>query len=488
MGFKSLCFLFLIACTYTTSAQSQKTYPDSVAKKISNIENAIAGWVQIEGVKSAWTLPERMKYYHINGLSIAVIHNYKLEWAKGYGWADSAHQIPVTTQTLFQAASISKSLNAVGVLKLAQENKLNIHDDINTWLKSWHLPANNFTAGKKVTVYNLLNHTAGFNVHGFPGYEKNDPLPTIIQILNGEKPANSEPVQFLAEPGTKVEYSGGGIEISQLIITDITHQPYDAYQWDKVLKPLGMTNSFYTQPPPGNKTALLATAYDRDGKEINGKFHIYPEMAAAGLWTNPTDLSRFIIETQLAYEGRSNKVLSQATTREMLTPFKGSDAGLGVFIDSIGDRLYFKHGGANEGFRCQYFGSLTGGDGVVVMVNSDQDIILHDIINGIAQEYNWKNFYKPEKKTVVHVPDDVLQQYTGNYFSNREQMSVGKNNGKLYLSLNGNAPMQMYFTSNTDFFVSEIQFNKIRFEKGGAGNSYDIVLRNGDNGVRFVKK
>ncbi|HEU5054108.1 MAG TPA: serine hydrolase domain-containing protein [Hanamia sp.] len=488
MSIKSLCVLIFVGYACSTYAQSQTKYSDSVEEKIKQVENNISGWVQIEGVKSIWTLPERMKYYHVNGLSIAVIHNYKLEWAKGYGWADSAMQIPVTTQTLFQAASISKSLNAVGVLKLAQEKKLNIYNDINNYLKSWQLPESKFTADKKVTVYNLLNHTAGLNVHGFLGYKKGDSIPSIVQILNGEKPANSEAIRSYAVPGTKVEYSGGGVLISQLIVMDITHEPYDKYQWDEVLKPLGMTHSFYTQPPPKNKSALLATGYDTNGKEINGKYHIYPELAPAGLWTNPVDLSKFIIETQLSYEGKSNKVLSQTMTKEMLTPFKGSDAGLGVFIDSIGNRTYFQHGGSNEGFKSQYFASLTGGDGVVVMVNSDQDGILRDVINSIAHAYNWKDFYKPQKRKAINVPDDTLERYVGNYSLNQINISVFKKGNNLFLSRNGGAPMQLFFTSNTDFVLMEIQANNIKFEKNKTGDNYDIVLKAGDNDVRFVKK
>ena len=488
MLIKSFCFLLFVSYSCSSYAQSQTKYSNDVEKEIKQVENNVPGWIQIEGVKSVWTLPERMQYYHVKGLSIAVIHNYKLEWAKGYGWADSAKQMRVTTQTLFQAASISKSLNAVGVLKLAQENKLNIHDDINDYLKSWNLPGSNFTADKKVTVYNLLNHTGGLNVHGFLGYEVGNSLPSIVEILKGEKPANSEAIRSQALPGVKVEYSGGGIEISQLIVMDITHEPYDKYQWNEVLKTLGMIHSSYTQPPSKNKTALLATGYKTNGKEINGKYHIYPELAAAGLWTNPTDLSKFIIETQLSYEGKSNKVLSETMTKEMLTPFKGSDAGLGVFIDSIGNRTYFQHGGSNEGFKSQYFASLTGGDGVVVMVNSDQDAILHDIINSVAQAYNWKDFYKPKKIKTVNVPGDMLQRYTGNYSFNQINISVFKKGNSLFLSQNGEAPMQLFFTSNTDFVLMEFQANNIKFEKSKTSNNYDIVLKDGNNDVRFTKK
>ena len=485
---KSLFILLGFMCASSAYSQAQIKYSDSVKQKIAQVENNITGWVEVDGVKSVWTLPERMRYYHVNGLSIAVIHNYKLEWAKGYGWADSAQKIPVTTKTLFQAASISKSLNAVGILKLAQERKLNIHNNIDDYLKSWQLPGSKYTVDKKVTVYNLLNHTAGLNVHGFLGYVKGDSIPSIVQILNGEKPANSEAVRSHAVPGTKVEYSGGGVLISQLIVRDVTHEPYDQYQWDEVLKPLGMVSSFYTQPPPRNKSPFLATGYDTNGKEIKGKYHIYPELAPAGLWTNPIDLSKFIIETQLSYEGKSNKILSRTMTREMLTPFPGSDAGLGVFIDSIGNRRYFQHGGSNVGFKSQYFASLTGGDGVVVMVNSDQDGILRDVINIVARVYHWKNFYKPQKKKIVDVPNDTLQRYVGNYSLNQINISVFKKGNNLYLSRNGGSPMRLYFTSNTDFFLMEIQANRIKFEKNEASHGYDIVLKDGDNDIRFVRK
>lgn len=444
--------------------------------------------MQIEGVKSTWTLPERMQYYHVPGLSIAVIHNYKLEWAKGYGWADEAEQIPVTTQTLFQAASISKSLNALGVLKLVQQKKLNLYEDVNDYLKSWHFPESNFTSDKKVTAYNLLNHTAGINLHGFLGYRKGDSIPSLIQILNGQKPSNSEAIRSQAIPGTRVQYSGGGIEVSQLLVMDITDKPYGQYQWEEVLKPLGMNNSFYTQFRSKNKTAFLACGYDVNGKEMPGKHYIYPELAAAGLWTNPADLSKFIIEIQLAYEGKSGKVLSQKMTKEMLSPFKGSDAGLGVFIDSIGNRKYFKHGGSNQGFKSQYFASLTGGDGVVVMVNSDQDAIVREVINSVARAYNWKNFYKPHRLKTVNVPQEITQQYIGDYSFNQMHIRVFKKDNTLFLSQSGGAPMQLYFTSDKDFILMEIQANSIQFRKSPTGNHYDIVLKDGNNEIRFVKQ
>jgi CubicO group peptidase (beta-lactamase class C family) len=256
----------------TIKAQTGPLPSPEVSKKIRAVENNLTGVIRIAG-DSSWSLLNRMHYYGIRGLSIAVIHDYKIEWAKGYGWADDSSKTPVTAQTLFQAASISKSLNGVGVLKLAQEGRVDLYADINQYLASWKFPYDAVSKNKKISTVQLLCHEAGLNVHGFAGYARNEALPTIIQILDGTPPANSAAIRSMQEPGLGSVYSGGGITISQLIVMDITHQPYAQYMQDEVLKPLGMTNSSYEQPNRGNP-ALLSTGYNMNGQEIPGKYHI----------------------------------------------------------------------------------------------------------------------------------------------------------------------------------------------------------------------
>ena len=410
-------FLWLIAALLISCAgcaQSPDRYTGDVAGRIAQVEQNLGSHYMIKG-QAPFTLKERMAHYHINGLSIAVIHNYHIDWARGYGWADSTQQRPVTVHTLFQAASISKSLNGVGVVLLAQEGKLDLYTDIDKYLTGWKFPYDSLSKGKKITVANLLSHTAGLTIHGFPGYTQGETLPTLEQILDGKPPANTQAVRSMYEPGLKSEYSGGGITITQLIVQDITHEPYDRYMQEKVLDPLGMLESFYTQPAPASKASLLASAYDVNGKEVNGKYHVYPEEAAAGLWTNPSDLARYIIGTQLSYEGKTAKVLNQEYTKLRLTPYIDQSAALGVFINKTAAGSYFQHGGANEGFRSQYYGSIEGGEGVVVMVNSDNGAILSEVVNSVATVYGWKDFYKPEYKTFVTIPPDQLQAFTGRY-------------------------------------------------------------------------
>jgi len=362
---------------------SLHTFAQSVNGKIKTLENNLNYWDQSKTKKAP--LKDRMAFYNANAVSIAVIKDYKIEWVKAYGFADVSEKRLATPQTLFQAASISKSINSLGILKLVQEGKLGLDDDINDYLKTWKFTYDATSNGKKITIANLLSHKAGLSVHGFGGYEKGKELPTTIQILDGLKPSNSSAVRSVFEPGSKFEYSGGGTTISQLILENTTGEKYEDYMLNNVLIPLGMRNSSYNQPPSKDKENLLATAYE-NGKEVKGKYHIYPEKAAAGLWTNPTDLANYIIETQLSLQGKSNKILSKERSKERL------ENNFGVFLNDYKGTKYFIHDGKNEGFISVYIGSLEEGNGAVVMTNGSNMKLIFEIVNGIASLNQWKNF------------------------------------------------------------------------------------------------
>ncbi|MBK8881707.1 MAG: serine hydrolase [Bacteroidales bacterium] len=335
---------------------------------------------------------------------------------------------------------------------------------MNIYLTKWKFPYSEKANGKKITLTNLLSHTAGLTIRGFPGYEKGDTLPSVIQILDGQKPANTEAVRSFSEPGKSFSYSGGGTTVSQLIVTDVTQEPYDMYMKKNVLEPLGMTSSSYSQPPLEANNSLLATGYKTDGKEVSGKFHIYPEQAAAGLWTNPSDLARYIIETQLSYQGKSSKVLTPGMTKLRLTPVI-DDAALGTFVNSrvTGSLKYFNHNGGNEGFTCTSIGCRDNGEGVVIMTNSDNGSILEEIANSVAIVYNWKDYYLPEIKKVVNVDDSITARYTGKYDLNGTGISITRSDSGLYLNAVGDLNWHIYFTSDSDFFLREIRAS-LRFK------------------------
>jgi len=410
-----------------------------------------------------------MAFYKVKGLSLAVVSNYKVVWAKGYGWADESEKRLVTTETLFEPGSISKSLNAVAVLKLVQDKKLDLDADINTYLKSWKFPYDSVSHDKKITLKQLLSHSAGLTVHGFPGYDRKDKIPTLPQVLDGKEPANTPPVRSFMEPGKKFQYSGGGTTISQLIIQDVTQQPYDKFLYDNVLKPIAMQNSFYSQPPTEDKVKLCATGYYQNGIAVKNKFHVYPEQGAAGLWMTPSDLCNYIIETQLAYEGKSGKVLNQEMTKLRLTPYNDRSSALGVFmeerrLDMIQKEttLYFQHGAGNEGFSGQYYGSLDGkGNGIAIFLNNSSSPIMFEIINSVARAYEWKDFGgTPETKKFVAVPEKLMENYLGIYSAMPNTfVSIVKRDDGYYQFAEGNY-CKMYFTSETEYFVKEFDNDK----------------------------
>ena len=479
--------LFLVIVWSQACSQVQQPTSD-IESRIKQVEESLVGAIRIDGQEN-WKLEDRMAYYKVPGLSIAVIKDYKLDWVKTYGWADVGEKRKVTDETLFQAASISKSLNGVGLLKLAQDGKVDLNADINTYLTSWKFPYDDVSKGKKITIANLLSHTAGLSVHGFRGYAQGDKLPTIIEILDGKKPANSDAVRSMFEPGLRPEYSGGGTTITQLIVTDITHTPYDEFMSVNVLKPLGMDHSFFTQPPPQAKKLLLATAYHEDGSEVTGKYHIYPEQAPAGLWTNPTDLSKYIIETQLSLEGKSAKVLSQAYTKTRLTPILDK-VGLGVFINEQEGDEYFEHSGGNEGFRCIYMGSVKGGNGVVIMVNSDNGSILREVVNSVFSVYEWRGYTPVTKKIAALSPQqwkslDGIYEREGN---KNIHLKFTTQNNKLTLKQSWDGrEITFEAESDTAFFCRDFSF-PLKFTKNATGETTQVLAFEKDVWIKVKEK
>lgn len=371
---------------------SLNTFAQTVTDKIKLFENDFYHWDKSKTKKTS--LKERMAFYSTNAVSIAVIKDYKIEWVKAYGFADFSEKKLATTETLFQAGSISKSINSLGILKLFQEGKLGLDDDVNNYLKTWKFPYDETSKGKKITIANLLSHTAGLSGHGFGGYEKGKTLPTTIETLDGKSPSNSGAIRSLFEPGLRFQYSGGGTTITQLILENTAGEKYEDYMLKNVITPLEMTGSSFSQPPAKDKENILATGYNYE-KEVKGKFHVYPEKAAAGLWTNPTDLAKYVIETQLSLQGKSNKILSKETMLKRL------ENSFGVFVEDYNGVKYFRHGGGTDGFLCYDIGSVEGGNGIVVMINGSNNKLIEEIVTSIASLNQFKNYPQQSSKESI---------------------------------------------------------------------------------------
>ncbi len=374
------------------------------------VENGLASAVTVEGQgANGRRLTDAMRDLKVPGVAIAVVRGGKLDWAQGYGVVSLGGK-PVDADTLFQAGSVSKPVAAVTALALTQEGVLSLDAPINTALKSWTLPDNDFTRASPVTLRRLLSHAAGTSVHGFAGYAAGAAVPTVPQILDGVAPANSAAVRVDQAVGVDYRYSGGGYTIMQLAMTDAAKASFPAIARKAVFAPLGMTRSTYDQPLPA-ATPNVALAYDGAGQPIAGGPHTYPEMAAAGLWTSASDLARFVIEVQRAAKGQG-KVLSEKTAHDMLTPQPGG-WGLGFKIIGQGKDLAFFHDGSNAGYKATLIGHPETGDGAVILTNGDQGYQLgQDVLRSIAVAYGWRD-NRPIARKAVTLPLAAQQPFGG---------------------------------------------------------------------------
>lgn len=383
--------------------------PAQHAERVERIERSLVAPRLVAGRPvEEHTIQERLAHYGVPGASVAVIVDGRIAWAKGYGVRDVATGSPVTTGTLFQAASISKPVSVMGVLRLVEAGVLELDAPVDRFLTSWSVPGNGFD--EPVTLRRLASHTAGTTVHGFPGYARSAEHPTTAGVLRGD--GNTDPVVVDLEPGSAYRYSGGGTTILQLVVEDVTGRAFEDYMAEAVLEPIGMTRSTFAQPLPEDRWDDAATAYRASGAEVEEKWHVYPEKAAAGLWTTPTDLARLAIEVQRSLTGESNWVLSRAMTVRMLTPVRdGYGLGFGTEDSPTGR---FGHGGANEGYRA----SLTAfrdGRGIAVMTNSDAGgPLAQEIMYAIGKEYGWDEL-GPRILTPFELSDARRDALAGNY-------------------------------------------------------------------------
>jgi CubicO group peptidase (beta-lactamase class C family) len=452
----------------TTAIATSQTNP-GVADRIRRVENGLLPVVVIKGQSAPMKIADRMAFHKVPGVSVAVINDGKIEWARGYGAVEAGGNKPITPDTLFLAGSISKPVAAMAALRLVEQGKLDLDEDINQKLKSWKVPENEFTKDKKVTLRGLLSHSAGMTVHGFPGYAVDAPMPTLVQVLNGEKPANTGAIRVDVVPGSLWRYSGGGYTVMQQTLVDVTGKSFPDLTRELVLAPIGMKQSGYENPLPKSREAEAATAHvGNNSQPLKGRWHIYPEMAAAGLWTTPSDLARYAIEVQRAVAGKS-KVMSSKMAEQMLTVQKGN-YGLGPALEGHGQAARFSHGGVDEGFEAYFVAYSKTGQGAVVMMNANRAIPLAmEIIRGIAKEYNWPAYLEPER-SLAKVDSAVYKKYEGTYeFEGGTRLTVLVEDGKLFLKWANQPRFELFPESETKFFRDNgATFNFAMGEQGRA--------------------
>jgi len=453
-------------------------------KEIASIESGLRNSVQF-AKDPQWSIDERMKHYGVPGVSVAVIKDYKIHWLKHYGVADKESGKAVDGNTLFQAASISKPVAAFAALKLVEQNKLSLDEAVNNKLVGWKIPENKFTKNHPVALKHLLNHSAGLTVSGFDGYPTGTPTPTVVQVLDGEKPANSAAVRVDMQPETQFRYSGGGYTVLQKLVSDVAQKDYPQVMQELVLGPIGMTQSTYEQPLPASKLKFAAAGYLPNKSPVIGKRHAYPEMAPAGLWTTAEDLAKFAIDVQLAVKDDKSKVLSQSMVNKMLTPFVNDKVGLGVFIETKNKEIYFAHGGWNQGFSSDLIAHKYRGYGVVIMTNSNHPAFIDELKNSVASYYQWHQFLEPVFVTLP-ISQTEQQRVSGRYkFAADMIFSIFAENNRLYMQYLNRDRMEV-FRIGENQYIRRKNSRKFRFDKSKDSEMVDLIFGI-NNETEFVR-
>jgi CubicO group peptidase (beta-lactamase class C family) len=469
--FSTIAFLLIhAACQNDKSAD--------LPVEISAIEAGLRPVIQVKGDSLIqYSIVERMEHYKVPGLSIAVVENGKVKWAKGYGIANSDSGTKVDVNTLFQAGSISKPIAALSALKLAENGDIDLDEDVNEYLKDWQIPENDFMKEEKVTLRRLLTHTAGMTVHGFPGYQQNDTFPSNEDVLKGN--GNTGAIYVDTVPGSIWRYSGGGYTVMEQVVEDISGFPFEEYMAKYILNPIGMKNSTYEQPLPSGLHSNASAAYDYEGEIIEGLWHNYPEQAAAGLWTTPTDLAKYCIEIQEIISGNIDGVLSKETIEQMITKHKG-DWGLGVALKWDHDSLIFQHGGKNAGFTNDMNSFAYQGNAVIIMTNADNGgDLIGEILRSISYYYGW-GLAKQRVVEAIELPVEKLNKLTGRYKLDFQVPGIG--DYYLEVTLKGQNLFVFNPNENTSSKLIALEELKFVYIKGGDEVEFQVDESSGITG------
>jgi CubicO group peptidase (beta-lactamase class C family) len=422
-----------------------------------------------------------LEYHGAAGLSAAVILNGEIAWARGWGVTDSSAPSPITPETILQCGSISKPVAALGALQMVDEGLLDLDTDINEMLRSWKVPSLNGWQ-PFITVRSLLTHTAGLTVWGFPGYEPGSKIPTLVEVLNGE--GNTPAIRSEALPGLMWRYSGGGFCVLQQVMIDVSEKAFPDLLRERILEPLGMMDSTFEQPIPKSLEGRAATGHE-GGKPVGGRWHIYPEMAAAGLWTTPSDLGRFLLGVAASKSGQQGAVVSEQTANQMLTGHEVAPGmGLGLMTGGTEKTPTFGHGGANAGFMGRIVSSHNASLGLAALSNSNEGAAaIGDLMRFLADDNGEPELLsqgsmgeeaqqgmmraKPiEHREAAEIHTDKIDGYLGEYrIDDSRVLNVERSGDMISLELEGQHPLPLYAHSEREWVSREIDV-RVEFDEG----------------------
>jgi CubicO group peptidase (beta-lactamase class C family) len=490
--------IVLALCSVTPLVMAKSALIDQEQlDRIGRVETGLPAVTQGERTVHL-SLGQWMQALAVPGVSIAVIDDYRVVWTKAYGVSTSGPQgLPITPETIFQAASIAKPVTALAVLRQVEIGRMDLEEDINSYLRSWRLPEDDVQAGEKVTLRRLLAHTGGITPGGFAGYDRTGPAPAIADVLRGIAPARNAPTRVVSKPGTEVAYSGLGYTLLQVALEDRLQQPFEAILQETVLQPLGMHDSTFEQQLPAALGARAASGHLGVGATVEGGWRAHPELAAAGLWSTPADLAMLIIDVAKSRRGDKGRLLSSDLARQMLS-LQQDGMGLGFVVREDGAHGHFAHSGGNTGYFAHFEMLADTGQGVVIMTNSDAGQALAPLlIAGVANEYDWplpdrrqlsdtraeRVFAQHDRVANQRIKIDldpaVLSRYVGKYQLAPDLLfNITLVDGQLRVRLGDQPEFPLFAESPSKFFL-EVVDAQITFVIDASGSPTGLILHQG---------
>lgn len=501
-----MCTMLLGCLAFSLHAQtgrgSGRPDPDARAKRVESGLPAVS-----QGDRTLQlSLTQWMEALAVPGVSIAVIEDGRVAWAKAYGVTTRGPLgSPITPGTTFQAASIAKPVTALAVLHQVEEGVFELDADVNDYLQSWKLPHGEPQGGERVTLRRLLAHTGGITPGGFPGYARAASLPGIVQILDGAAPASNSAARVVAKPGSKVAYSGLGYTLLQLALEDHLDRPFESILQDTVLRPLGLGDSSFDQILSDADAARAARGHVGIGVAVDGGWRAYPESAAAGLWTTPTDLAKLVVDVANSKRDGSGRLLSRDMARQMLSPHR-DEMGLGFVVRDGDAHGHFAHSGGNAGYFAHFEMLVDSGQGVVIMTNSDAGQALASlVVASVAKEYDWPLPDRREispgrierlfaqfdrvasKRVKVQLAPEILARYAGKYeLAEGLLFDITLVDGQLRLRLGDQPQFPLFAESDERFFLEAVDA-QITFVVNSAGQSTALILHQGGRDQQAAK-
>ncbi len=449
---------------------------DLTRKAIKSVEHGLMRAAYLKGLRpEKLSLRERMPFYRVPGVSLAVIDRNRVEWARAYGEKDIQTHQRLTTDTVFQSGAFSQLVASAAALRLVEQGRLDITREVNRQLVSWRIP--NDARRDKIIPRDLMAHAAGLSDQVFSGYMQDEPLPSLIQILDGEKPANSLPVWLPpARPlPTQVQYSESGYVVLQQLLEDAAGMRFSGFVLNTVLRPLKLTGSTFDVPLPEDFRSRTASGHLREGQVVTGLWRNYPESAAKGLWTTPSDFATFLSDLLQSATGGAGKLLAPETARYLLGP-RVENAGFGFFVEGDGDDINFNLRARTRGYTCVMTIYPAKGQGAVIMTDSENGFVLiQEILCALSEAYHWPH-YKPEEKTVLRLEPETYAQFVGRYEVRPDYvLDVTQEDYYLVIRPTGQTATRFYAEGRT-LFYSVDPYVRIQFLSDKTGRVDSLVL------------